>query len=129
LFSRFRESIEILVKIRLTGKVPAEDRKDIVGEIHRAILISLRKGLFKPEMGKPLDAYIAGISGNIIGQYFRRHKKEVITEDIATKYSIVNLGNILSDIINSDIPKYIFAWFYERHYVASDFEAEWFKRF
>jgi RNA polymerase sigma-70 factor, ECF subfamily len=102
LFSRFRERIDFLVKIRLTGKVPAEDRKDIVGDIHRAILVSLRKGLFKPETGKPLDAYIAGISSNIIGQYFRKLGKEVITEDIAVQYNIENPGNILSDIIDTE---------------------------
>ncbi len=53
-----------------------DDQQDIVSEIQQAILISLRKGSYNPDLGKPLEAYIAGIASNIVGQYFRKLAKK-----------------------------------------------------
>jgi RNA polymerase sigma-70 factor, ECF subfamily len=102
LFSRFNERIRFLVRIRLKTKVPREDQEDIVSEIQQAILISLRKGGFDPERGKPLEAYIAGIASNIVGQYFRKQKKEKATEDIDLLQNNENPGKALSDLIDKE---------------------------
>ena len=101
-FSHFRERIQFLVRVRSRGNIPAQDQEDIVSEIQQAILINLRKGGFDTERGKPLEAYIAGISSNIVAQYFRNLKREKNNVDIDLQHHIENPGNILSDLINEE---------------------------
>jgi len=102
LFSCFKERIQFLVRIRSRGNIPVQDQEDIISEIQHAILLSLRKGGFDPERGKPLEAYIAGIAGNTVGQYFRKLKKEKANVDIDLQHHIENPGNILSDLIDEE---------------------------
>src|SRR4030067_560738 len=73
LFTRFKERIQLLVRVRSGGNIPGQDQEDIISEIQNAILLSLRKGGFDLERGKPLEAYIAGIASNVVGQYFRKY--------------------------------------------------------
>ena len=92
----------MLVRVRSRGNIPNQDQQDIISEIQQAILLSLRKGGFNPEREKPLEAYIAGIAGNIIGQYFRKLKREKTTVDIDLQHHFENPGNILSDLIDNE---------------------------
>jgi RNA polymerase sigma factor (sigma-70 family) len=102
LFSCYKERINFLVRARLRGRASKEDHEDIISEIQQAMLISLRKGGFNPDIGKPLEAYIAGIAGNIIGQYFRKLKREKTKVDIDSYHNIENTQNTLSDIIDAE---------------------------
>lgn len=102
LFLQFRDRIKFLVKIRLRKRIPIEDHEDIISEIHQAILLSLRKGSFKPDLGKTLDAYIAGITGNVVSQYFRKLNKEKTKTNIEQFKNIASDANNLSDIINEE---------------------------
>ena len=102
LFTRFKEKIEFLVRIRLKKKIPVEDQEDIVSEIIQAVLLSLRKGSFNAELGKPLEAYIAGIAGNIVGQYFRKVKKLNEEIDIDLIKNIPNDDNRLSALVKEE---------------------------
>jgi len=109
LFSRFKERIQFLVRVRSRGNIPRQDLEDIVSEIQHAILLSLRKCGFDPERGKPLEAYIAGIASNIVGQYFRKLKKEKANVDIDLHH-IENPGNILSSIIDEERKKKLISY-------------------
>lgn len=102
LFSHYRKRIEFLVGIRLRGRAPIEDQKDLISEIQSAVLISLRKGGFDPSRGKPLNAYIAGTASNIIGQYFRKIRKE--KEVVSDGLDEVNLDseNTLSELMTKE---------------------------
>jgi len=91
-----------MVRIRLKKQISSEDQQDIISEIQHAILISLRKGSYKPDLGKPLEAYIAGIASNIIGQYFRKLSKEKTTADLDHLHNVADDGNNLSEIINEE---------------------------
>lgn len=102
LFLHFKERIEFLVRVRLRGKVSADDQQDIISEAKQAILLSLRKGGFDPSKGKPLEAYIAGIVSNIVAMYFRNLSKEKPTADIDSYHSIQSLDNPLKEIIDSE---------------------------
>ncbi len=102
LFSRFNERIQFLVRVRSRGNIPKQDQEDIISEIQQALLINLRKGGYDPERGKPLEAYIAGIAGNIVGQYFRKLKREKTTVDINLQHHIEIPGNILSALIDEE---------------------------
>ena len=101
-FSHFKERIQFLVRVRSRGNIPKQDQEDILSEINQAILLSLRKGGFDPERGKPLEAYIAGIAGNIVGQYFRKLKREKINIDVDLQHHTENPRNILSDLIDEE---------------------------
>ncbi len=102
LFVQFRERIKFMVRIRLKKQIPSEDQQDIVSEIQQAILISLRKGSYKPDLGKPLEAYIAGIASNIVGQYFRKLSKEKTMADLDHIHNLAADGNNLSELINEE---------------------------
>jgi len=102
LFLHFKERIEFLVRVRLRGKVSADDQQDIISEAKQAILLSLRKGGFDPAKGKPLEAYIAGIVSNIVAMYFRNLSKEKPTADIDSYHSIESPDNPLKEIIDSE---------------------------
>jgi RNA polymerase sigma-70 factor (ECF subfamily) len=102
LFRQFGDRIKFLVRIRLKRRIPVEDHKDIIGEIQQAILLSLRKGSFNPDMGKTLDAYIAGIAGNIVGQYFRKLSKDKANTDIEHIQDMPVDGNNLSEILDEE---------------------------
>ncbi len=102
LFSHFKERIQFLVRVRSRGNIPKQDQEDIISEIQHAILLSLRKGGFDQERGKPLEAYIAGIASNVVGQYFRKLKIEKTTVDIDLQHHLENPGNILSDLIDEE---------------------------
>lgn len=102
LFLRFRERIELLVSVRLRRKVHPDEQKDILSEIYQAVLLSLRKGYFNSDTEKPLEAYIAGITSNVVGQYFRRQKREPEIRNIDYYQKIENHGNILSDLIDEE---------------------------
>lgn len=102
LFLHFKERIEFLVRVRLRGKVSADDQQDILSEAKQAILLSLRKGGFDPAKGKPLEAYIAGIVSNIVAMYFRNLSKEKPTADIDSFHSIQSPDNPLKEIIDAE---------------------------
>jgi len=102
LFSCFNERIQFLVRVRSRGNIPVQDQEDIISEIQQAILLNLRKGRFDPEREKPLEAYIAGIASNIVGQYFRKLKREKNNVDIDLQHHVENPGNILSDLIDEE---------------------------
>ena len=70
-----------------------------MSEIQEAVLLRLRKGGYDPEQGKSLEAYTAGIVVNIVGQYFRKLKKEKIVVFDELLDSSPNQENILSDMI------------------------------
>ena len=76
LFVRFAEQIRFIVRIRLKGRALREDQEDLVCEIQEGLLLSLRKGRYKAESGKTIEAYAAGVAANYIGQYFRKKKKQ-----------------------------------------------------
>lgn len=76
LFARFTEQIRFIVRIRLKGRASREDQEDLVCEIQEGLLLSLRKGKYKAESGKTIEAYVAGVAANYIGQYFRKKKKQ-----------------------------------------------------
>jgi len=76
LFARFTEQIRFKVRIRLKGRASQEDQEDLVCEIQEGLLMSLRKGGYKAESGKTIEAYAAGVTANYIGQYFRKKKKQ-----------------------------------------------------
>lgn len=78
LFVRFGEPIKSMVRARLKRKILAEDREDLRSEIQQATLLSLRRGGYDPATAKSLGAYIAGIAGHVVGQYFRRKKKDTL---------------------------------------------------
>ena len=111
LFTRFKEKIQFLVRIRLRKKIPMEDQEDIISEIQQAIMLSLRKGSFNPDLGKPLEAYIAGIASNVVGQYFRKLKKtkeEVNIDLIENLPSDENhLSNLITEERNNQLRKYL----------------------
>lgn len=113
LFFLFKERIQLLVRIRLRGKAATDDQKDILSEIYQAVLISLRKGGFNPELGKPLEAYIAGITGNVVAQYFRKQKKDAIKVNLDSNNHIENSENILTDIIKNEQKEKIQACLYK----------------
>lgn len=100
LFFCLRKRIQFLVRVRLKEKVSLEDQEDLVSEIQEAVLLRLRKGGYDPEQGKSLEAYTAGIVVNIVGQYFRKLKKEkiVVSSDELIDSS-PNQENILTDMI------------------------------
>jgi len=102
LFLHFKERIEFLVRVRLRGKVSADDQQDIISEAKQAILLSLRKGGFDASKGKPLEAYIAGIVSNIVAMYFRNLSKEKPTADIDSYHSIESPDNPLKEIIDAE---------------------------
>ena len=102
LFTRFKEKIQFLVRIRLKKKIPTEDQEDIVSEIMKAVMLSLRRGSFNAELGKPLEAYIAGIASNIVGQYFRKVKKLKEEIDIDLVKNIPNNENSLSELVREE---------------------------
>lgn len=102
LFALYKERIKFLVRVRLKRKVPDNDQEDIISEIQQAILISLRKGLFQPDQGKPLEAYIAGIASNIVGQYFRKLNKTKIKTDINLVKRLPSNENNLSNLITEE---------------------------
>ena len=102
LFTKFKERIQFLVRVRSRGNIPIQDQEDIISEIQKAILLSLRKGGFDQERGKPLEAYIAGIASNFVGQYFRKLKRDKTSVDIDLQHHIENPGNILSDLIDEE---------------------------
>jgi len=77
-FVRFGEPIKSMIRARLKRKAPAEDREDLMSEIQQAALLSLRRGGYDPATAKSLGAYIAGIAGHVVGQYFRRKKKDTL---------------------------------------------------
>ena len=111
LFSLYKERIKFLVRVRLKRKVTENDQEDIISEIQQAILISLRKGSFQPDKGKPLEAYIAGIAGNIVGQYFRKLNKTRIATNIHLVERIPstenNLSNLITEERNNKLKKYL----------------------
>jgi len=83
LFVRFAEQIRFIVRIRLKGTASPEDQEDLVCEIQEGLLLSLRKGRYKAESGKTIEAYTAGVAANYIGQYFRKKKKQpAFTSDL-----------------------------------------------
>ena len=100
LFLHFKERIEFLVRIKLRGKVSADDQQDIISEAKQAILLSLRKGGFDPAKGKPLEAYIAGIVSNIVAMYFRNLTKTNSTEDIDKHHKLESFTNPLIEILD-----------------------------
>ena len=102
LFSRFKEKIQFLVRVRSRGNIPRQDQEDIISETQQAILLSLRKGGFDPGRGKPLEAYIAGIASNFVGQYFRKLKREKNNVDIDLQHHVENPGNVLSNLIDEE---------------------------
>jgi RNA polymerase sigma-70 factor, ECF subfamily len=110
LFVRFGERIQLLVRNRLRGKVSEEDQKDIIGDIYHAVLVSLRKGGYNPDLGNPLEAYIAGIVRNTVVQFFKDLKKipqpgipiEEVLNESSSQQSIENTGHILSDLIDKE---------------------------
>lgn len=102
LFNRFIEKIRLLVMVRLRGKASDEEQKDIISEINLAIITSLRKGYFNPDNQKPLEAYIIGIAINIIGQFFRKQKKELYRTKTELSNKIQDPFNLLNDIIDSE---------------------------
>ena len=111
LFTRFKEKIQFLVRIRLRKKIPMEDQEDIISEIQQAIMLSLRKGSFNPDLGKPLEAYIAGIASNVVGQYFRKlkKKKEEINIDLIENLPSGenHLSNLITEERNNKLRKYL----------------------
>lgn len=102
LFTRYNEKIQFLVRIRLRKKIPLEDQEDIISEIQHAIILSLRKGSFNPDLGKPLEAYIAGIASNMVGQYFRKLKKTKEEVDIDLIENLPSDENHLSNLITEE---------------------------
>lgn len=102
LFLHFKDRIEFLVRVRLRNKVSYDDQKDILSEVKKAVLLSLRKGGFDPTKGKPLEAYIAGIVSNVVALHFRNLKKEKQTEDIDSHHHISSDSNQLAYILNEE---------------------------
>lgn len=102
LFNRFKERIKFLVRIRLKIKVSDFDQEDIFSDIQHAVLINLRKGAYDPERGKPLEAYIAGIAINIVGQYFRKLNNKKTSNTIDGLHQIPSNENILTDLIDEE---------------------------
>lgn len=102
LFRHLNEKIKFLVRVHLKGKIRDEDQQDIISEIYHAVLISLRKGRYNPYMGKSLEAYISGITGNVVGQYFRKQKKELSKDNTIEFFNIVYEENILKEIIDNE---------------------------
>ncbi|MFO7525296.1 MAG: sigma-70 family RNA polymerase sigma factor [Ignavibacteriaceae bacterium] len=102
LFNRFSERTRLLVSIRLRGKASDDEQKDIISEINQAVLDSLRKGFFKPDYQKPLEAYIVGIATNIVGQFFRKQKKGFYRVRTELSNKIQDSGNVLNDIIDTE---------------------------
>ena len=102
LFNRFSERIRLLVTVRLRGKASDDEQKDIISEINHAVLTSLRKGFYNPDNQKPLEAYLVGIATNIVGQFFRKQKKEFgrVRTDLNNK--IEDTRNVLFDIIDAE---------------------------
>jgi RNA polymerase sigma-70 factor, ECF subfamily len=110
LFVRFGDRIQLLVRNRLRGKVSEEDQKDIIGDIYIAVLVSLRKGGYNPELGNPLEAYIAGIVRNTVVQFFKDLKKtphpgipiDEVLNASSLQQNIETTGHILSDLIDKE---------------------------
>ena len=102
LFSYYEERIRYLVRGRLRRTVSREDKEEIISKINQAILVSLRNNGYKPELNKPLEAYIAGIAGNVIAQYFRDIKKNIKTEDIDAHRNIANPVNASTEIAEEE---------------------------
>jgi len=102
LFSQLHEKIRFLVQVRSRNFIPPDDQEDIISEIHEAILHSLRKGGFDPDRGKPLQAYIAGIVQNVVGQYFRKLNKENGRFDVEVSEIHDNNENALTVLINEE---------------------------
>ena len=100
LFLSYHEQIECMVRIRLKVRVPVQDQEDIVSEIQEAVLLSLRRGGYDPATGKTPGAYIAGIVPKVIGQYFRKKKKESIIQPGLSEEIHVVTDDILSDLID-----------------------------
>ena len=128
LFLSYREQIECMVRIRLKVAVPIQDQEDIVSEIQEAVLISSRRGGYNPSTGKTLGAYIAGIVSKVIGQYFRKKKKDflqvglpenihVATDDMLSGLIDVERDMKLRQCLNNLKPKYkevLLLRFYEK---------------
>ncbi len=73
LFERFNTKI-IRKVIATIGN--SDDRwKDLVSEIHVAILVSLRDGKYDPEKGVPLGSYVYGIVLNKLKDFFKKDKR------------------------------------------------------
>ncbi len=102
LFSHFGEQIKLMVWARLKRKIAPAEREDIVSEVQQAVLLSLRKGGYDPATGKSVAAYIAGIAGHVVGQYFRRQKKESVIESGAALEHHPDPQNILSDLLETE---------------------------
>jgi len=99
-FERFGEQIKLMVWARLKRRMAPEEREDLVSEVNQAVLLSLRRGGYDASTGAPLAAYIAGIAAHVIGQYFRRQKKESFVESGARLDSHPDSENILSDLLD-----------------------------
>lgn len=66
---------KIIRKVRLSIGMANEDWKDIVSDIHLAVLYSLRNGRFDVQRGSSLGSYIYGITMNKIRDYFKQQEK------------------------------------------------------
>ena len=116
LFLRYKDPIHWKVFRRIDTDV--ENIKDVVGEIHLAILQGLRKESFQPERWESLDAYVWGVANHKINDWFKKQKVErrIIvgdhpSDDIATsteEYLLENqeLANLLRTLIKSLPSKY-----------------------
>lgn len=102
LFTNFGEQIKLMVWARLKRKVALAEKEDLVSEVQEAVLLSLRKGGYDPNTGKPLAAYIAGIASHAVGQYFRRQKKESVVESGVSVEHHPDPQNILSDLLDAE---------------------------
>ena len=102
LFSQLNERIKFMVQTRLRNFVSRNDQEDIMVEIQEAVLQSLRTGKFDPERGKSLNAYVAGIASNIVGQYFRKRAREPVRQEIDVVEIRDGGGGSLTGLINDE---------------------------
>lgn len=101
LFARFTEQIRFKVRIRLKGRASREDQEDLVCDIQEGLLLSLRKGGYKAESGKTIEAYAAGVTANYIGQYFRKKKKQPAFISDEEGYDLI-FDDSLDSLINEE---------------------------
>ena len=73
LISYFNEKIKYKVCTSIGYK--NNDWQDVVNDIEIALIESLRKGLFKKDIGIPLGSYVYGITQNKIRDYFKMKSK------------------------------------------------------
>ena len=102
LFAHLGDQIKLMVWARLKRKIAPAEREDIVSEVQQAVLLSLRKGGYDPATGKSVAAYIAGIASHVVGQYFRRQRKESVIESGVAMEQYADPQNILSDLLNAE---------------------------